>query len=924
MKNSWLNFTALMLLLFFSACSTQQNTWVSRHYQELNTRYNVYFNAKESYKQGLNILKAGNPDNYTSLLPMYSVSNHSIAKISSTTMNKTIEKCQKAIKQRSIRVKPSRKPTSRSRDSYKKFYAQEEFNPYMDEVFLLMANAQFHMADFNSSAATCTYIIRHFSSNKIVCDKASILLARSYKELEWLYDAENLFRELNTPSLTPSLNGDYAAAYADYLIAVKKYAEAIPFLELAVKNSRNNIDKQRWTFLLAQLYQEQGQKNQAYTIYGRIPGMSPPYPMEISARILQTEVFPGSNTSTPLRKLKRMSRSTKNRDYMDQIHYAMGNLYLAAGDTTKAFENYQMALDKSTRFGTTKLKINLSYGDLLYRKDLFIKANACYSKAVSQLKKDDERYELAASRYDILKSLTPQLTTIHYEDSLLQIAVLPQTTLNLIVDSLVEGAEKKAREERRKKNAAESLNRNQESGQQETVEQPQATDPTDKSWYFYNPSVVSRGQGEFQKKWGKRELADDWRRNRKTPAFETLTKTTVQTDSSTSISARKDSLDVTSDSVSVQVDNYKEGSDNPLNRNYYLKNIPFTPQQKQAAGERIASALLKAGILYREQMGSDRLALKTFGELERRYPESKELEMAWYISYLMFKQANKNPEAEDARFKLTAAYPDSELSRRLSDSLFIEHLAEMYRVQDSLYRETYRHYTLQHEDSVFSNTQLVRNRYPLTDLMPRFLFLESLELGRIGQDSAFYDTLTVLVKKYPKSDVVPVAKSILALWKKGMRPAVSKGYVSLLDKKEGVRRKDEQQTDSLVTKLTFTPETSHVLLIAYPEDSVNANRLQFDVALYNFTTFLIRDYDLKLVKVGQMNVLLIQGFEDATDVMRYLSWIHFQNQPPTAKYPGIRLMAVSTKNLELLEQGLDPDIYMDFFNDHYTAIQPNP
>jgi len=100
--------------------------------------------------------------------------------------------------------------------------------------------------------------------------------------------------------------------------------------------------------------------------------------------------------------------------------------------------------------------------------------------------------------------------------------------------------------------------------------------------------------------------------------------------------------------------------------------------------------------------------------------------------------------------------------------------------------------------------------------------------------------------------------------------------------------------------------------------------MQFDVALYNFTNFLIRDYELNFVKVGQMNVLLISGFENAEDVMRYRSWIVFQNEKPEVKYPGIQFILVSESNLKILQEGVSPEKYLDFFEKNYSKIKPTP
>jgi tetratricopeptide (TPR) repeat protein len=934
----WLKGGLLPLLLLLTACSTQKNTWLSRHYQELNTRYNVHFNGHEAYKQGLDQLANGLRDDYTQLLPMYPVSNHSQAKGTSGSMKKAIEKCEKAIKQRSIRVKPKKKPESTSKESYKRFYAKEEFNPFMDEVFLLMANAQFHMADFNSSAATCSYIMRHFADDKAVQDKATILLARSYKELEWFYDAENSLRELNTPLLTPSLNGAFAAAYADFLLTRKQYHETIPYLTVAIRQASNRKEKQRWTFLLGQLYQVTGQREKAYKVFSDIPGMNPPYDMDISARILQTEVYPGNNPIKPLKKLKRLSRSRKNKDYLDQIYYAMGNLYLTANDTTKALEQFHLSLNKATKQGPNKLKTLLVLGNLYYSMEAFRDAAPLYAEALPLLKKTDERYPEASFRAMVLKELEPPLTLIHETDSLVNLSTWSEEALNHHIDSLVKDAQKKAREERRKQNTQEALGKNQalsEDNRNDDKEPSHSTlDPTDKSWYFYNSTMVTKGLSDFQRKWGKRSLGDDWRRARKTNPFESMADPTGQLADQEQPTSEMDSLQanvaevpvdsLSTDSLAEDGNNkdYSVGADDPLHPNHYLSRIPFTTEQKEKSHLEVAEALFKAGRIYRELMENDRLALQTFDTLEARYPESEHLEQAWYISYLAHKQARRDDAANQVRRKLLDQFPESQSASKLADSLYIEHLIEMYLVQDTLYETTYLRFANQEADSLFASSQWAKTRYPFNTHMPRYLFLEALQHGRMGAAEAFHDTLTTLVAKYPKSDLIPVVNAMLALWDSGKRPVPSSGYVSLFGLENLLTEGDQNSQDSLLLKLTYTPEEPHTLVMAYPTDSVNGNRLQFDVALYNFTTFLIKDYELSLAKVGQMNVLLVQGFENAADVLRYRAWINFQNQAPTDKYPGLRLIPISNNNLPLLEQGLDPSLYWSFFLDHYTPSEP--
>lgn len=931
MRNRYVFYAvASLLLLFFSACSTQKNTWGSRHFHDLTTRYNIYFNGHEAYKLGIKQLQSSHKEDYSKLLPLYPVSNHANAKGTASNMDRSIEKCKKAIKKHSIRVKPEKKPNSKSSAEKKMFYSKEEFNPFMDDVFLLMANSEFHKADFLSATATCSYIIRHFSTDKALCDKAGILMARAYTELEWYYDAENILNKLNKENLTPSLTAAFSSAYSDFLIRRKKYSEAIPYLEIAVRKTRRKIEKYRWSFLLAQLYQETGKTDQAYRLFGTIPGMNPPYEMELSARVRQSEVYPGTDPKKPLTKLIRLSRSSKNTEYLDQIYYALGNLYFAANDTAKAIESFHTALKKSTQSGPHKLKTLLALGDFYYKTEQYIKADPCYSEALPMLDKEDERFKLASQRAEILKVLAPPLITIFEEDSLQAVAKMPEKERNELIEKMVKAAEKKAKEEEREKNMAEALNANEEDQAANSTPSRQTTTPAlpeisnDKSWYFYNPNTVSKGLAEFRRKWGKRGLKDDWRRNNKTALFEN---TTTTEDTATTATKRPTETSVKqsdTETMSKAPENMSEGVDDPLNPNYYLKNLPFTEEQIKVSNEKIAEALYNSGLIYREQMENDRLALASFRELEKRFPTSPWLENAYYITYLMLKQQRRDVEADTDRSKQIALFPDSPLAKRLDDSLFMEKLIEMYQVQDTLYAKTYRLYLEHKTDSIFSIGHNVEENYPVSPLIPRFKFLEAMESARTGKPEDFHRLLTFIVDNYPKSDLIPTITQMLAYWKEGRRPVPSAGFTNLFSMTSDVEKDSIARLDSLIRQFKFDPAEPHVMLISYPAGTTNINKLQFDVALYNFTNFLIRDYELSFAKVGQMDVLLIRGFENAEDVVRYRSWIIFQNQEPEEKYPGIHFIMISESNLKLLQDGIPPDKYLDFFEKNYSGIKPNP
>ena len=57
------------------SCSTKNNTSQTRWWHAFNTRYNVYYNGAQAYIDGSLEKENGNKDNFTELIPLYTVGN---------------------------------------------------------------------------------------------------------------------------------------------------------------------------------------------------------------------------------------------------------------------------------------------------------------------------------------------------------------------------------------------------------------------------------------------------------------------------------------------------------------------------------------------------------------------------------------------------------------------------------------------------------------------------------------------------------------------------------------------------------------------------------------------------------------------------------------------------------------------------------
>ena len=113
-----------VIVLLIGACSTDKNTAYRRFYHNTTTKYNVYFNGNESFKNGVKKLEE-QTENYTILLPIYKSEREENASVAASDMDLAVQKAVKAIKTHSITVKPERKKTKKRQRGYKQSKEQK-------------------------------------------------------------------------------------------------------------------------------------------------------------------------------------------------------------------------------------------------------------------------------------------------------------------------------------------------------------------------------------------------------------------------------------------------------------------------------------------------------------------------------------------------------------------------------------------------------------------------------------------------------------------------------------------------------------------------------------------------------------------------------------------------------------------------------
>ncbi|MEG1585242.1 MAG: tetratricopeptide repeat protein [Bacteroidales bacterium] len=896
----------------------KKNTRATRQWRAFTTRYNIYYNGSEAYKEALTDFEKSYEDDYSQLITLHPVSSLAEKEASGNAgFERAIEKSQKAIKLRSIPKRPAKNPRKANDPEYKAFLKRTEFNPFLHNAWLMMGKSQFYKGDFLGANATFLYITRHFGWLPETVTESQLWMARCYTEMGWLYEAENMLSQVDVKLLPASLREWYATVMAGYLIRKGEMKESIPHLLVAIKGVKNKAQKARMKFLLGQIYAQNGDPAKAYKCYGEVMKLNPSYRTYFNASISRTEVMPAGDMKKTEKKLNRMQRDPRNKEYLDQIFYAKGNLYLSRKDTIKAIEAYQQAVSESTRNGMEKAVAAIKLGDLTFAREEYLKAQPAYASAVSIITEKHKEYGRISHLSQVLDNLSTHAETVHLQDSLLTLSAMPEAdrmkAIQKIIDSIIE--QEKKEEEAARREEYENNKGNYTQPEMNTPATPPGIQSGDNSWYFYNTMSVNAGKTEFQRRWGARKPEDNWRRRDKSHVFsEEDSAATEEQDPKNENVAETGSDEKNGESTPAA--NQEEAADSladdPKNPAYYLKQIPMTAEEKENAHQLIQEGLFNMGVIFNQQLENLPLAIKTLLEADERYPDNEHKLDIYYEVYLMYMRLHDEMNAEIYKQKILTAFPQSPYAVALSDPDYIRNLREMDQKQNELYEQTYKEYLAGNTSAVHKNYEFVLEKWPLSKLMPNFLFLHALSFVSEKKETDFKMNLEKLTALFGESQMGPLAGQMIKGLAEGKQIS-SNGNMArgMIWKTRLVAGAGETAAgDSLMPAFKLNQNAPHLLVLAFQTDSVQVNQLLFDIAKYNFTNFLVKDFDLETITFNELSMLVIKGFDNFEELSEYrlkmaLPWGLTLPQQVTP-------VMISDANFRLLLEGRTFDDYFSF------------
>ncbi len=867
-----------MLLLPIN-CSVEKNTGASRFYNGMTARYNIYFNGYESFKSGLLKVNAGYTDDYAEILRVFEYSDPSAPSRCSSDMERAIQKASKLISLKSITAKPEIKEKGKLVEKDNSLPDRKEYNEWVDDSYLLIGKSRFYKQEYNEATAVFNYCITD-ANNPDIKKEASIWLSRIYNETGKYAEAYRTLSELGINGESSKyMRSMYYTTLADLFIKQKKYAEAIDPLSKAIDLVSGKRSKYRLTYLLAQLNEQAGNSKNAISLYRDVVRMNPPYDVEFNARINIAGVFDvnSGNPQDIRRELGKMLRDSKNKDFLDQIHFAMGRLSMKEGNESEAIESFRKSASVPSNNRNQKWRSFLALADYYFNKNDFLKAGKYYDSTVYFIDQKHPDYKQLQAKSRNLNTLVSQLTIIQKEDSLQKVASMTENERNALIISIIDKITK-AEAEGKPTDYSDRYNLGQ---YYENERRFQGNIEQEGKWYFYNQTALTFGRTEFRRRWGDRKLEDNWRRANKARV------------TSSPASGNTDETTRNGPDTSKAALDYK-------NPEFYLKNLPVTDSLLAVSNEKIANAYLNAGQAYYEKLADPVKATESFEKLLARFPGNDLVPEALYNLYNVNKDIN-SAASEAYRQRLLQKYPSTEFAKILSDPEYFEKKMADIKMAGQVYLQAYNTYLTENFTEAISLCDEALKKYSTDQLAPKFLLLRAYCVARISDERTFKDELNKLIKQWPESEESKKAGEIIA-------------YLNQEIPELKVEEEKEIAQELYVADTTST--NIFALIIADP--SFNINQATFDVISYNIDNYTNKNYRTEGTLVDNKYIMItVSGFKNYAQVLEYYNAFRIDKLVRNISNASMFSFAISKDNLNVLSKDKNPERYLLFFKENY-------
>ena len=835
-------FFLAIITLFVSSCSTTRDNFFSRTYHQTTTKYNGYFNANESIKRGLQKIKDSHKDNYQQIISLDKINRVDLPGQVFPNMDRAIEKTTKMITRHSMEIN------------------NKEKNKWIDDNYYLMAKARFYKKEYLASQNTFKFLIRSFPKSTLF-NNSVIWSAKCDLRLGNIQAAKKTLNSyINEKKLTKKETVDFYLVLTEISINEKNYQKAIKSVKKAISQSKKNKDRARYYFVLAQLNEKLKQGDKAILNYNNVIKSNPEYEMSFRAALNKANSYTYSSgkSNVLLKEYRKMLKDAKNKDYRDQIYYAIGEINLNDGDTTSAVLNFQRSINNFLFDINQKLQTHQKLANIYFEKKLYKKTYNQKDSILMLIDVTHENYANIKKTHKNLKEVVDNKSIIHDQDSLLSLGLMTKEERNKKIDDYIASLKQKDMEERAQKDEE----RNSGNFNLYEYNKNQNNLPVGGGWYFYNPTAMSFGFSEFLTRWGNRKNEDNWRRKNKTQ--------------------------MNADELVEE-----QGDDGPsvkerYSRDYYLSKIPITKSQQDSTLKKIENAYYNLGAHLKNNFDDYLSSIDVFEEMLTRFLDT-EYKLLVYIQLIsLYDIINELGAKKDVLSFLQKEFPDNKYINTQTGEVINNENINQKNDYDLIY-ELYKKENYNDALDLINRTKQIKTQDKLNVEM-----IEAFCISKIYGKKKFIEALELIVKNNPNTTHAKKSSEMLDVL-----------YGSFYESKEDLYKME--------------PKSKHHMIITVSSLQVDIPEIQNIITKFNnknYNSSSLKITNLLLNKDTQ--IIKISDFNDGNEALNYYeSTLKDAGYNSIYDQAGIDKMIISKSNfLSLLNQKNTKD-YKIYFNEKY-------
>ncbi len=753
MKKTLLFIVAAVAL---SACSSQRKKSNSTFMKGFFTYYNTLFNSKDALNSELKSRKESYKDNfYTPYIQLLKYDEQPIGDVvdagsmrpsnSFSNFGNTPGQGQSfSPKGKGASVlQIAEAKALKAIAKYSVIQSGVEKNKTLFDAYIILAQSRLYMDRPLEALDALNLVFNSMGKDKRI-PLAKVYQAQAYAKMEDFYRADEIFTDLKkTKKLKKGYKQLASIYYAEMLLKTGKKEKTLDELDLAFRLNKNRELRSRISYLKGQILQTMGRNEEATTNFAKAYKYSTNPEFEVKSQIAIAKAFdPKSDRyEATLKSIENVSKKGIYSSKKNEFYYALGLLAQKNGKAEDAYAYFRKSLKEKVSDPQIRGLDYYEIGKAYFDKSDYLPAGSFYDSALASMTYEPAKVVLKEKTENI-KKVSTNYYLIKKNDSILTLTKMPEAEriayFTKYIDKLKakeEIEEQRRRQEERSKGfdngdySANSIFGNNSGGFQDFGN----TGSSKGSFYFANPTTVSKGMSSFKQIWGNRALADYWRFSARSSSIEDLKNQALGL--STSPDPRRH---------------------DPA---FYIEKIPKDQHLLDQLKKDRDTASLGLGRMYEDFFGDTKLATKTLYDLVDAKPDDETKLQALYLIFAMNFQ--KNPQsAERAKGLILSDFPYTSYAEYVKnplDSNFNKSSDEVSKAYENAY-ELFAQGKYNESKTLIEGAM---SKFPKDALIPKFALLNAFNTGKTAGKEVMILQLEQIALNYAKTPEGIKAKEML-------------------------------------------------------------------------------------------------------------------------------------------------------------------